>query len=230
MVMQPTPQAMRAEWTDAIPDVARSGQLDAMVALDRIGTRQRVARNREIYAEGDSAQHWYQVLSGTVRVCKFLADGRRHIVEFYSAGESFGLQSGAARDFSAEAVTDVMVMRYSRAATERALDESPALDRRLRELTLKSLASAQGRLLLLGRMTAPERVAAFLLDTIERNDGAPRFDLPMSRSDIADYLGLTIETVCRILSDLKRRGIIAIPNPHRIEILDREAIEGIEEE
>ncbi|HEV2302676.1 MAG TPA: helix-turn-helix domain-containing protein [Stellaceae bacterium] len=228
--MQPMPQPMRPEWPNTIPDVVRSGQLDALVALERIGTRQRVSRNREIYAEGESAQHWYEVLSGTVRVCKFLADGRRHIVEFYSAGDSFGLQSGAERGFSAEAVTDVTVMRYSRAATERALDESPALDRRLRELTLRSLAAAQGRLLLLGRMTAPERVAAFLLDTIERNDGNLRFDLPMSRGDIADYLGLTIETVCRILSDFKRRGIIAIPNPHRIEILDCDALEAIEED
>ena len=230
MFMQPMTGTKRAEWGNGIPDVARSGQLEALVALERIGTRQRVARNREIYAEGDSAQDWYEVLSGTVRVCKFLADGRRHIVEFYSAGDAFGLDSGGERGFSAEAVTDATVMRYSRAATERALEESPALDRRLRDLMLKSLAAAQGRLLLLGRMTAPERVAAFLLDTIERNDGAARFDLPMSRSDIADYLGLTIETVCRILSEFKRRGVIAIPNPHRIEILDREALEAIEEE
>jgi CRP/FNR family nitrogen fixation transcriptional regulator len=229
MTMQLMPQAMRAEWGN-VPEVARFGQLDWMVALERIGTRQRVARNREIYAEGEAAQHWYEVLSGTVRVCKFLADGRRHIVEFYSPGDSFGLDSGDERGFSAEAVTDVTVMRYSRAATERALEVSPALDRRLRELMLKSLAAAQGRLLLLGRMTAPERVAAFLLDTIERNDGGVGFDLPMSRSDIADYLGLTIETVCRILSDFKRRGIIAIPNPHHIEILDHDALEAIEEE
>jgi CRP-like cAMP-binding protein len=230
MNTHPMPRAIRAEWTGAIPEVARSGQLGWMVALERIGTRQRVARNREIYAEGEDAQHWYEVLSGTVRVCKFLADGRRHIVEFYSPGDSFGLDSGDERGFSAEAVTDATVMRYSRAATERALEESPALDRRLRQLMLKSLAAAQGRLLLLGRMTAPERVAAFLLDMIERNDGETRFDLPMSRSDIADYLGLTIETVCRILSDFKRRGVIAIPNPHRIEILDRDAIEAVEEE
>ena len=87
----------------------------------------------------------------------------------------------------------------------------------------------QGRALLLGRMTAPERIAAFLLEMIERRDRTKVLDLPMSRCDIADYLGLTIETVCRIFSALKREGAIAIPTPHRIELLDRTALEAVRE-
>jgi CRP-like cAMP-binding protein len=95
----------------------------------------------------------------------------------------------------------------------------------LRDAALPDLANAHGRTLLLGRMTASERIAAFLLEMCERRDRAKFLDLPMSRSDIADYLGLTIETVCRNLSSLKRDGVIAIPNPQRIELRDRAALE-----
>jgi CRP-like cAMP-binding protein len=118
-------------------------------------------------------------------------------------------------------------MRYRRKATEQLIDQNPALARHLRETMLRDLASAHGRTLLLGRMTASERVAAFLLEMFERRDRRKALDLPMSRNDIADYLGLTIETVCRVLSIFKRDGVIAIPNPHRIELLDRNAIEAL---
>jgi CRP-like cAMP-binding protein len=91
---------------------------------------------------------------------------------------------------------------------------------------LRDLAHAHGRTLLLGRMTAPERVAAFLLEMCEQRDRTKILDLPMSRNDIADYLGLTIETVCRVLSSFRREGVIAIPNPHRIELRDRAALEA----
>jgi CRP/FNR family nitrogen fixation transcriptional regulator len=94
-------------------------------------------------------------------------------------------------------------------------------------MTLRNLAHAQTRTLLLGRMTAPERVANFLLELTERRDVQRALDVPMSRNDIADYLGLTIETVCRVLSAFKRDGVIAIPNPHRIELCDRDALEAV---
>ena len=120
-------------------------------------------------------------------------------------------------------------MRYPRAATERLIDDNPAVARLLRDLTLKSLAAAQSRLALLGRMTASERVASFLLELSERNDDEKHVELPMCRCDIADYLGLTVETVCRVLSDLKRRGIIGI-SAHSITLFDRFALEAIGEE
>jgi CRP/FNR family nitrogen fixation transcriptional regulator len=94
---------------------------------------------------------------------------------------------------------------------------------------LRELSNAQGRALMLGRMTASERVAAFLLEMFELPDPTRVFDLPASRNDIADYLGLTIETVCRILSAFKREGAIVLPNPHRIELLDRAALEAVSE-
>src|SRR5215471_13758949 len=209
--------------------IAQSGRLDALVALERVGTRQSFARNAEIYAEGDSADCWYKVVPGTVRVCKLLINGRGHIGEFCFSGDCFGIDSSVERPYSAEAAGDVIVMRFQRTATERLIDQNPALARVLRDTMVRDLANAHGRTLLLGRMTAPERVAAFLLEMFERRDRTRTLDLPMSRIDIADYLGLTIETVCRTLSTFKRDGVIAIPTPHRIELLDRDALEAVSE-
>jgi CRP/FNR family nitrogen fixation transcriptional regulator len=209
--------------------IAQSGQLDGLVALERIGTRLRFSRNDEIYAEGDRADCWYKVVSGTVRISKLLADGRRHIGEFCFSGNWFGIDDGSERLYSAEAVDDVIVMRFQRAATERLIDQNSALAHLLRDAMLRDLANAHARTLLLGRMTAPERVAAFLLEMFDRRDRTKALDLPMSRSDIADYLGLTIETVCRTLSTFKRDGVIAIPNPHRIQLLDRDGLEAVGE-
>ena len=209
--------------------IAQSGQLDALVALECIGTRLSFSRNDEIYAEGDGSDCWYKVVSGTVRVCKLLADGRRHIAEFCLSGDCFGVDRGGEHGYSAEAVDDVIVMRYQRKATERLIDQNPALARHLRDAMLRDLANAHGRTLLLGRMTATERVATFLLEMFDRRDRTRGLELPMPRTDIADYLGLTIETVCRILSLFKRDGVIVIPSPHRIELLDRDALEALGE-
>jgi CRP/FNR family nitrogen fixation transcriptional regulator len=201
-----------------------------MIALEQIGSRSRFSRDQEIYAEGDRGGCWFKVVSGIVRISKLLADGRRHIAEFCFAGDSFGFERAVEHGFSAEAVSDATVLRLPRAATERLIEGNPLLARHLREEMLKSLDAAQHRLLLLGRMTAGERVAAFLVEMAERAEAGHRVDLPMSRSDIADYLGLTVETVCRVLSDLKRRRLIAAPNAHRIELLDREALLAIAED
>jgi len=211
----------------AAAQLARSGQLALLAALEAIGSRRSVARDEEIYAETDSADCWCKVVSGTVRISKLMADGRRHIAGFCFAGDCFGLDTTGERVFSAEAVGDAVVMRFPRTATERLIDERPALARHLCEITLRDLAHAQGRLVLLGRMTAPERVAHFLIELADRHDAVRGVDVPMSRNDIADYLGLTIETVCRVLSGFRRDGTIAIPNPHRIEFRDRAALEAV---
>ena len=215
--------------SSGIPDIARSGQLDALVALERIGTRLRFARNQEIYGQGESAGCWYKVISGTVRVSKLRTDGRRHIAEFCFSGDDFGFESGAERSFSAEAVEDVTVMRYPRAATERLAEENPAVAQLLRDMTLKSLAAAQARLMILARMTATERVVSFLLELSQRNDDERCVELPMGRCDIGDYLGVTVETVCRVLSDLKRRGAIEVDS-HSVTLLDRFTLEAINED
>ncbi|HVC50625.1 MAG TPA: helix-turn-helix domain-containing protein [Stellaceae bacterium] len=203
---------------------ARSGHLDLLVALEGIGVRRAVARDAEIYGEGSPCGGWYKVISGTVRICKLMADGRRHIAEFCFAGDSFGLDIGGEHLFSAEAVSDAIVMRFPLHATRQLIDKNQHIARGLCELTLRGHAHAQTRMLLLGRMTAIERVASFLLELAERRDATRVLDLPMARLDIADYLGLTIETVCRVLSGFKRHGVIAIPSAHRIELLDRDAL------
>jgi CRP/FNR family nitrogen fixation transcriptional regulator len=211
----------------AAPGIAQSGQLDVLLGFDRIGSRRTLARNEEIFAEGDPADCWYKIISGTVRLCKLMADGRRHVAEFYFSGDCFGLENMPERLFSAEAVSGVIVMRYPRRATEQLIDENPILARGLRNMTLRDLANAQIRMLMLGRMSAPERVATFLLDMFERRSVTRALDLPMSRNDIADYLGLTVETVCRVMSAFKRNGAIDIPTPHRIELRDRAALAAI---
>jgi CRP-like cAMP-binding protein len=209
------------------PANAHSGQLDALLALEGIGTRLSFSRNDEIYAEGDGTEYWYKVISGTVRICKLLADGRRHVAEFCLSGDCFGLDGAGARMHSAEAVDDTIVMRFRRRATEQLMDQNPLVARMLRDAMLRDLTIAHARTLLLGRLTAPERVAAFLLEMLERRDRTNSVELPMPRNDIGDYLGLTIETVCRTLSSFRRNGLIAIPNPHRIEVLDRTALEAL---
>ena len=209
--------------------VARLGVLGALVAFERIGSRRSLDRNAELFAEGDAADCWFRVISGAVRLSKLLANGRRHITEFYFAGDCFGIDNLPERLFSAEAVGEVVVMRYPRRATERLIDEQPQLARSLRDMMVCDLANAQMRMLLLGRMSAPERVATFLLDMFDRRDARRSLDLPMSRSDIADYLGLTIETVCRVLSAFKRDGLIDIANPHQIELRDRGGLAAIGE-
>jgi CRP/FNR family nitrogen fixation transcriptional regulator len=209
--------------------VAQTGEFGALPALDRIGTRRNFARDEEIFAEGEPCECWYKVVSGTVRIFKLLIDGRRHIAKFCFAGDCFGLDGSGEWEYSAEAVGDVVVMRFPRRATERLIDETPLLARSLCHITLRELAQAQNHMLLLGRMTAPERVASFLRELSERRDTPRAVDLPMSRNDIADYLGLTIETVCRVLSGFKREGMIAIPSPHRIELLDLDALETVGE-
>jgi CRP/FNR family transcriptional regulator, nitrogen fixation regulation protein len=211
------------------PGIALSGRLDPLLALEGIGARRSFSRDQEIYADGDPSDSWYKVVLGTIRVSKLLADGRRYIGEFCFSGDCFGLDTANERVFSAEAVCDVVVMRYSRRATERLINENAQLARCLYDMTLRDLAHAQTHMMLLGRMTAAERVASFLLDVSERRDATRVLDLPMSRHDIADYLGLTVETVSRVMSAFKRDGTIGIPTPHRIELRDRAALGTIGE-
>ena len=136
------------------------------------------------------------------------------------------LPSGCAR-FLRKQIGDVVVTRFPQHAADRLIAENPLLARQLYDRTLRELANAQRRTLLLGRMMASERVASFLIEVAERRDSHHTLDLPMTRGDIADYLGLTIETVCRELSALKRDGVIAGSRSRsdRIELRDRDALE-----
>lgn len=193
-----------------------------------IGTVAHFGPNETIFAEGDVARYAYKVISGAVRICKLLADGRRQITEFALEGDHFGFEWTDEHAVTAEALGPVTALRFPRARIERLEREEQGVRNSLMEMLRRDLLSAQNHLLMLGRQTAKERVASFLLLMVERRrDGGNTIEIPMSRQDIADYLGLTIETVCRALSDLKRSCVIAIPNRHQIVIRSMDALESM---
>lgn len=187
----------------------------------------RLQRGAQIYADGDSADRLYKVIAGTIRTCRLLPDGRRMIAQFALPGEMFGLDGLCHHRFFAEAVSDVVVQVFLRQEIDRLISRDPAAAQSWQTYTLERLAAAEDRFILLGRRTATERVAAFLLDLAGRGQAAAGIvDLPMSRYDIADYLGLTAETVSRVLSTLRRKCVIADHGCHNLRILDRAALEG----
>ena len=202
---------------------------DALFPLQAVSTATRFGRNQTIFNEGDDAHYSYKILEGGVRLCKVRPDGRRQIAEFLLPGDMFGMEDGDEHSLTAEALCDVVVMRCSRNNVERLSDESPVVRRKLMALLRRELTAAQNHLVMLGRQTAKERVASFLILLAERNDAGngDALNLPMGRQDIADYLGLTIETVCRALTDLKRETVIAIPNRHTVVIRNLDALEDV---
>ena len=192
---------------------------DALDLLEQFGATVSIQREHEIHGQGDRAASCYRILSGCVRIVKLMEDGRRQIGEFLMAGDLLGFDALETHDFAAEAVSDVVLRRYPRRMVDALAENNIGLARRLRDLTAVSLRTAHTRLMLLGRKTASERIATFLLEMAERLPQARArvLDLPMSRTDMADHLGLTIETVCRILAHLRRDGTIGIERG-RIEI------------
>ena len=218
--------------------IAAPGRLAAMrpswvAALDegrealRAGAVLHFRPDREIFAAGDLADVFFKVVSGTVRTCKFLSDGRRQIEAFYGPGDVLGFERDGVHRLSAEAVSECNLVAYRRRGVEAALLNDAELVRQLLTYALHSATDAQAHALLLGRRGAAEKVAAFLLEWASRGDGAAVAALPMSRQDMADYLGLTIETVSRTLSQFERDGLIAIPNARQIRLMRREALEDL---
>ena len=202
---------------------------ETLSAMQSIGQSVHFAREATIFSEGDPALYSYKVVSGTVRVCKMMSDGRRQIAEFVGKDEFFGFEWLDTYSLTAEALEDVVVMRLPRARLDRLSDERRDVQRRLMSLLSHDLHTAQNHLVLLGRQTAKERVASFLLSLAARSratDGGT-FDIPMCRQDIADYLGLTIETVSRTLSQLERDDLIDLPTSRQIRLKDIDALRDL---
>jgi CRP/FNR family nitrogen fixation transcriptional regulator len=174
------------------------------------GVRRTFIRGEELFAEGEAADSFYKVVSGTVRVCKLLSDGRRQIEAFQLPGDIFGLESGTEHHFTAEAVEDTVVIAFRRGRFASLLHDNPSFGDQLMSAVIVSLERAQEHMVLLGRKTAEEKIATFLLDMSRRLANGDRVDLPMQRTDIADHLGLTIETVSRTLSQMVRDGLIKL--------------------
>jgi CRP/FNR family nitrogen fixation transcriptional regulator len=181
-------------------------------------------RNAEIYAEDEPAEYLYLMAKGAARSYKLLSDGRRQIGAFYLAGDLFGIEAGERHRFSAEAISDSTIWVVKRSVVERLTERDSAVARALWTLTAQHLERTQDHLLLLGRKNAHERIATFLLDMAKRGDAEGAVELPMSRQDIADYLGLTIETVSRTLTELAHAATISFQSSRRIVLSDRAAL------
>lgn len=196
-------------------------------SMEMMGASMPFARNVEVYGEDEPAEYVYKVISGAVRTYKLLCDGRRQIGAFYLPGDVFGLEAGEKHRFTAEAVTDATILVIKRSAVVSLARSDRELSHQLWQLTAHELEHVQTQVLLLGRKNAVERVAAFLLEMAGRGEAGNAVELPMCRQDIADYLGLTIETVSRTLTQLEDSAAIALPSSRRIVLRNRAALDQL---
>jgi CRP/FNR family transcriptional regulator, nitrogen fixation regulation protein len=196
-------------------------------ATPTVGSVQSFTKDEEIFAEGDKAAYVYKVLSGVVRTSKLLSDGRRQIDAFHLAGDIFGIEAGDEYRFCAESVGDCVVVAYRRSHLAALTGSDAQLGQDMTMGMMRSLVRAQNHMLLLGRKSALEKIATFLLGMAARTADDSTLDLPMSRTDIADHLGLTIETVSRSFTQLERQGIIGLPSARRIVLSNRAALERL---
>jgi CRP-like cAMP-binding protein len=192
-------------------------------SMQLMGALMSYPRNAEIFGENEPADYVYKVVSGSVRTYKILNDGRRQISGFYLPGDVFGLQFADEHAFSAEAISDAKVLVVKRKALTALAGRDAAIGRELFDLTSRELRRMQNRILLLVQ-SAQERVASFLLEMAERAAAGNIVELPMSRQDIADYLGLTIETISRTLTGLEIAAAIEVPTSRRIVLRNRSAL------
>jgi CRP-like cAMP-binding protein len=202
---------------------------DYLRAIHGSSSRLHYRRGETIFSEGEPADRVCKLICGTIRLCRYSPDGRRHIVDFVHAGELIGFLECADQPWTAEAVTDVTLVSYPRAGVDRLAASNPAIRTRILCHLSANLLEAQQQLFVLGCQCAKERVASFLVRLADRVDllAGEALDLPMGRQDIADHLGLTVETVCRVLSALKSESLIAIPNSHELILKDMDALRAM---
>ena len=222
--------ARKVQWRPELaPDNENASRAASLKAIEVFGTVVLVGRDQEVYAEGDPADYCYKLVSGVVRTVKLMPDGRRQVAEFYLPKDLFGFDSTDPRDLAAEAVTDVTLIRYPRRQIEAQAQADAGFAQILRDMTFGSLRKAHKQMLLLARKSAQERIASFLLDLASRASTASgdAIELPMTRNDIADHLGLTLETVSRVLNRLHRDDVINLTSTHRVELTNRSGLTEI---
>jgi CRP/FNR family nitrogen fixation transcriptional regulator len=185
-------------------------------------------KDEEIYGEDEPAEYVYQVVRGAVRTYKLLSDGRRQIGAFHLPGDVFGLQAGMTHRLAAEAIIDTTVRLVKRHSLEHAAGSDVRVARRLWTMTASDLRHAEDHMLLLGRKSAMERVANFLLEMDRRLAVAGMMALPMCRRDIGDYLGLTLETVSRALSQLHGEGVLGFSGARQIVLRNRQRLRSMD--
>jgi CRP/FNR family transcriptional regulator, nitrogen fixation regulation protein len=185
-------------------------------------------KDEEIYGEDEPADYVYQVIRGSVRNYKLLSDGRRQIGAFYLPGDVFGLESGTVHRLTAEAIVDTTVRLVKRRSLEQAAGTAVRVANTLWAMTAGELRHAENHMLLLGRKNAMERVASFLLEMDRRLAAAGVVALPMCRRDIGDYLGLTLETVSRALSQLHSDGVVGFSGARQIVLRNRQRLRSMD--
>jgi CRP/FNR family nitrogen fixation transcriptional regulator len=216
-----TAEALRPRFPASLP-----ASRNAPAILSSAGMSMSFPRNGEIFAESENSGYVYKVVSGVVRVSKLLPDGRRQISAFHLPGDMFGFEIGDIHHCSAEAVVPTKVVAFKWQGLLGA-SASTSLVRELLTRTMIGLRHTQDHLLLLGRKNALERLAAFLLEMAARSGSAEILDLAMPRHDIADYLGLTLETVSRMFAELKERGQIKLESARRVRLLNMDKLRAI---
>jgi len=214
-------------------DLDQQRPLRVMSDLEQNANERVVAKHEHLFFDGDRASHCYEVLSGFVCVYKLLPDGRRHIVTFSAPGDLIGLGSRSTYAFSAEAIEQTKVRCIPTSELSRMLVTRPEFARQILEFTNNELAEARNQLLTVSRRSAVERIASFLIWLSRKHETgvveSRVVRLPMTRLDIADFLGLTLETVSRTISKLKRMRIIDLPQSSVVVIREREELEALAE-
>ena len=204
---------------------------DERPELAAIVTEVRAESQQTIFYEGDPAQYVFNVTDGTVKLYKLLADGRRQVTGFLFRGDFLGLALNTSYAYSAEAIVPTRLCRFPRHDLEHLLERFPRLERRMLAMAGNELSAAQDQMLLLGRKTAMERVASFLNNiknrSARRGEASEPIVLPMTRNEIADFLGLTTETVSRTITELRKAKVIQLGSPSTIGVLRLDALEEI---
>lgn len=192
----------------------------------------RLKAGETLYVEGESADYCYEIVAGVMKEYNTLEDGRRQVAEFYNPGDMFGFSEGADQLHTAEAITACTVRCYPSDAFMKTVSTSPALSASFLDTLMTRLHRARERMVMIGRMSAMQRVATFLLRLADDQNTTTsarlaQIHLAMSRQDIADHLGLTIETVCRTLTELKKQEIVVMESARIFAIADLESLEAV---
>lgn len=225
----PTPIEQNAVVQFIAPSTAAPEQIPGFSALmDTVGIRKVFKPGQVIFLEDQPSDAVYQVVAGTVRCCRITTDGRRQISRFVSTDDEMALTAFKTYDYTAEAITEVVLLRCPRPAFEAALRSDETLRDSVFQRMASELTASRDQMVLLGQLNAAERAATFLL-RLAGNSAEPKGELhlPMTRQDIADHLGMTLETVSRMFNKLKRTGVIEMPAPDRIRICDHDQLSTI---
>ncbi|MFN4934132.1 cyclic nucleotide-binding domain-containing protein [Bradyrhizobium sp.] len=228
MLNQPVTHSVVTPTATVLPSPAANPFAEITGHAGLIASEFSYKKDEEIYGEDEPAEYVYQVISGAVRSYKLLSDGRRQIGAFHLPGDVFGLEFGSSHRLAAEAIIDTNVRLVKRRSLEQAASVDVAVARKLWTMTAGDLRHAEDHMLLLGRKTAMERVATFLLEMDRRLAVAGMMALPMCRRDIGDYLGLTLETGSRARAQRHSQGVLGFSGARQIVLRTRPRLRSMD--